>query len=88
MCICNIYNLCRLCYYYVYDYTYNTILVDLHTIAAINAKETYENISVGFKNVIDCINNLIRIPVLIVNEDMYELEFFVADYKVAIHMHM
>ena len=61
------------------------ILVDLHTIAAINAKENYENISIGFKDAIDSINNLIRVPVLIVNEEMYELEFFfVADYKVHI----
>ena len=31
----------------------NMILTDLHTIAAINAKESYENLSIEFKDAFD-----------------------------------
>lgn len=62
------------------------ILTDLHTIAAINAKESYENLSVGFKDAFASIKDLITVPVLVVNEEAYEVEiFFVADYKVAMY---
>ena len=70
--------------YTVANYINIMILVDLHTIAAICAKESYENISIGFKDVFESINSLITVPVLIINGETYEVEiFFVADYKVA-----
>lgn len=70
--------------YTVANYINIMILVDLHTIAAIRPKESYENISIGFKDVFELINSLITIPVLIINGETYEVEiFFVADYKVA-----
>ena len=71
-------------FYTVANYINIMILVGLHTIAAIRAKESYENISIGFKDVFESINSLITVPVLIINGETYEVEiFFVADYKVA-----
>jgi len=62
---------------------HNIIFADIHTIAVIKANETYQNISIGFKDVIDAINSLVHVPVLIIDDEIYELEFFfVADYKV------
>ena len=63
---------------------HSVIFADIHTIAVIKANETYQNISIGFKDAIDAINSLVCLPpVLIIDDEIYELEFFfVADYKV------
>jgi len=59
-------------------------MLDIHVIAAIKADETYDNLKTGFGDVINSINSLIQAPVLVVDEELYELEFFfVSDYKVS-----
>ncbi|XP_065895016.1 uncharacterized protein [Dysidea avara] len=56
---------------------------DLCTIAAIKGDETYEQLSVGFKNVFDDINQYLENPLFTTEEgNKYSLEFFLcADYK-------
>ena len=62
----------------------NAYITDIHVIAAIKADETYENLKVGFGDAIKTINSLIQVPVLLVQDELYELEFFfVSDYKVS-----
>ena len=58
--------------------------IDLCTIAAIKGDETYEQLSVGFKNVFDDINQYLENPLFTTEEgNKYSLEFFLcADYKV------
>ena len=59
------------------------ILIDLCTIAAIKGDETYEQLSVGFKDVFDDINQYLENPIFTTEEDnKYTLEFFLcSDYK-------
>jgi len=62
----------------------NSIYIDIHTIAAIKADESYKNLSTSFKNVFDDINYYIEHPHIRIDEVDYTLEFYLtADYKVA-----
>ena len=57
--------------------------IDIHTIAVIKAPESYETLSVGFRDVFTDINNLIADPVISIQEVDYEVVFFLcSDYKV------
>ena len=57
--------------------------IDIHTIAVIKASESYETLSVGFRDVFTDINNLIANPVIFIQEVDYEVVFFLcSDYKV------
>ena len=64
---------------------FTKIALDLHLVAAIKATENYENVSVGFANTFNEINQLIYHPTLTINGIDYEVEFFLcSDYKVNI----
>jgi len=53
-------------------------------IAVIKADETYDNLKIGFGDAIKTINSLIQVSELLVQDELYELEyFFVSDYKVS-----
>ena len=54
----------------------------VHTVAIINASETYENIAIGFADVINDINALVNRGYIDIDGKQIELEFFLGgDYK-------
>jgi len=55
---------------------YHQLHLDLYLVAAIKATENYENISVGFANAFNEINQLIDNPTLTINGIDYKVEFF------------
>ena len=62
---------------------------EVHTIAAIKAAESYENLSIGFKNVFEDINNIVDNPHIMVLGKEYKLLFFLSsDYKVTIYIYI
>ena len=57
--------------------------VDICTIAATKSNESYNTLSIAFKNVFDDINHITEDPYMTIGETRYTLEFFLtADYKV------
>jgi len=64
---------------------FSLIKIDVHLVAVLKAPETYENISTGFNNVFQELNQLIAVPQLTVNDEVYKLKFYIScDYKVSI----
>jgi len=58
-------------------------LTDIHTIATIKAKEDYDNIAQGFRDVFSDINDIIANPVISVNGRDFNTVFYLCcDYKV------
>lgn len=60
--------------------------IDVYTIAAIKARESYEALKEGFRGAFSSINNLISNPKIKVNGETYHIKVvFCADYKVLMH---
>ena len=60
-----------------YMYTY------MHTVAVMQAEETYENLATSFQSVFGEINNMVKNPVLTIYEQSYNVIFYLyCDYKV------
>ena len=59
----------------------------MHTIAIIKASESYENLSIGFKDVFADINQLAKNPEITIGAVDYETIFYLcSDYKVTMYV--
>ena len=58
-------------------------VLDIHTVAVMQAEETYENLANSFQSVFREINSLVKNPTLNIDEQSYTLIFYLCcDYKV------
>ena len=65
--------------YYMNEYMYT----DMHTVAVMQAEETYGNLAMSFQSVFGEINNMVKNPVLTIYEQSYNVIFYLCcDYKV------
>ena len=59
------------------------VCVDMHTVAVMQAEESYENLATTFKSVFGEINQMVKNPMLTIYEQEYTVILYLCcDYKV------